>query len=128
MLAIYFCNFCLHNKKKTLHVGSDINFMFEWQKQYFTRLLCCFCHSNIKFTSFCHPLCATQQKLLRQEYSMQRYAQSLLVQPCFATKYDKKSVSFCSKIRGTNGCKTASSVYEWRATKPRETLSLSHGF
>ena len=47
---------CLYNKKNITRWLEDMNFMFSWQEQYFTRSLrslvrYCSCHSNIKFIS-----------------------------------------------------------------------------
>ena len=38
-------SFCLYNKKNTTWLLEDTNFIFSWQKQYFTHLL----HSFIKY-------------------------------------------------------------------------------
>ena len=43
---------CLYNKKNITQRLEDMNFIFSWQKQYFTHLL--FCHSKIKFISSRH--------------------------------------------------------------------------
>ena len=50
---------CLYNKKNITRWLEDMNFMFSWQEQYFTRSLrslvrYCSCHSNIKFISSRH--------------------------------------------------------------------------
>ena len=45
-------SFCLYNKKNITWRLEDMNFIFSWQKQYFTHSL--FCHSKIKFISLRH--------------------------------------------------------------------------
>ena len=54
-------SFCLYNKKNITRRLEDMNFIFSWQKQYFTHSLrsfvkYCFgfCHSKIKFISSSH--------------------------------------------------------------------------
>ena len=47
---------CLYNKKNIIRRLEDMNFIFSWQKQYFTHSLrsfvkLLFCHSKIKFIS-----------------------------------------------------------------------------
>ena len=49
----------LYNKKNITRRLEDMNFIFEWQKQYFAHSLrsfvkYCFCHSKIKFISSRH--------------------------------------------------------------------------
>ena len=49
----------LYNKKNITRRLEDMNFIFSWQKQYFTHSLrsfvkYCFCHSKIKFISSRH--------------------------------------------------------------------------
>ena len=48
---------CLYNKKNITRRLEDMNFIFSWQKQYFTHSLRSFvkyCHSKIKFISSRH--------------------------------------------------------------------------
>ena len=49
---------CLYNKKNITRRLEDMNFIFSWQKQYFTHSLrsfvILFCHSKIKFISSRH--------------------------------------------------------------------------
>ena len=48
---------CLYNKKNITRRLEDMNFIFSWQKQYFTRYArskILFCHSKIKFISSRH--------------------------------------------------------------------------
>ena len=48
--------FCLYNKKNITRWLEDMNFIFEWQKQYFTRSLRSFATRKIKFiSSFLKP-------------------------------------------------------------------------
>ena len=54
-------SFCLYNKKNITQRLEDMNFIFSWQKQYFTHSLrsfvkYCFCHSKIKFISSWHSV------------------------------------------------------------------------
>ena len=50
---------CLYNKKNITRWLEDMNFIFSWQEQYYTRSLrslvrYCSCYSNIKFISSRH--------------------------------------------------------------------------
>ena len=52
-------SFCLYNKKNITRRLEDMNFIFSWQKQYFTHSLrsfvkYCFALSKIKFISSRH--------------------------------------------------------------------------
>ena len=47
-------SFCLYNKENITRRLGDMNFIFSWQKQYFTHLLRSFVKSKIKFISSHH--------------------------------------------------------------------------
>ena len=56
----------LYNKKNITRYLEDMNFMFSWQEQYFTRSLrslvrYCSCHSNIKFISSRHRVISSMK-------------------------------------------------------------------
>ena len=61
----------LYNKKNITRRLEDMNFIFAWQKQYFTHSLrsfgkYCFCHSKIKFISPRHRVISSMYFFCRQ--------------------------------------------------------------
>ena len=62
---------CLYNKKNITRRLEDMNFIFSWQKQYFTHSLrsfvkYCFAHSKIKFISSRHRVISSIYHVCRK--------------------------------------------------------------